>query len=518
MGRPTWQLIRRFRKWQRTTGRDREHASSPWRQPCGITSAARLLCHAPPRRIGREKLNAAGLRDSCDRVIDGGPVVRSNKAKREYSWRPRISGFPSELVASSRFSTNRGRIHPSNAVVARIVHRSGSVGTHMLKMTGTIATNDIVTDSSGLRSRLADSVLEQMAQEVNTGGGRPQLIDHDWTRLAGWVYHAWTEKEQATVRLCAEIAVPETAEEKQEARRRFDDYVRQMQEVRTQPYLHEISRWSCDCTAAWDVWCVYLHKKAIASEVAPTLKRMLDEDGLLDVGSCGFVGEAWIAAERHLLAPHRFLRASCSLPNPPNRDFLRALILARDNRPDLKIRLAIDCDLAGITESLKPFLERVFWWGPPFRGNPNAQPYGVTVHGPTELDELSGLLRTEFWWYGKEERTFEIEELVDRRLVGVHDGRDVYACRFIHSIFDARTGRPRHLDGAVRLYFADDWTARTDTHIDKFGKNAVRVKLWRVDGDLPLETWYSLIHMFFRENYTVPEYFGIDLPRRGMGI
>ena len=152
------------------------------------------------------------------------------------------------------------------------------------------------------------------------------------------------------------------------------------------------------------------------------------------------------------------------------------------------------------------------WWGPPFRGDPSRQPYGVTVHGPTRHDDLSGLLRTEFWWYGKDERTVEIEELVDRRLVDVHDGNAAYVCRFVHSIFDSSTGRPRHLDGAVRLYDDEGWTGRTGSHIDKFGKNATRVKLWRVDGDIPLETWYLLIHMFFRENSTVPEYFGLELP------
>jgi hypothetical protein len=82
--------------------------------------------------------------------------------------------------------------------------------------------------------------------------------------------------------------------------------------------------------------------------------------------------------------------------------------------------------------------------------------------------------------------------------------------RFVHSIFDSNTERACHLDGALRLYDHNLYEQRMFVIIDKFGKSADRLKLWRIDGDISHEDWFNLIHTFFRNNYMVAEYFGFD--------
>jgi len=93
--------------------------------------------------------------------------------------------------------------------------------------------------------------------------------------------------------------------------------------------------------------------------------------------------------------------------------------------------------------------------------------------------------------------------------VNVAEGAKV-GMRFIHSIFDPETKRPFHLDGAVRLYEDDLFEIRKYTTINKFGKNAIRLKLWQIDGDMSVENWFTLINTFFLNNFTIAEYFGIN--------
>jgi hypothetical protein len=178
----------------------------------------------------------------------------------------------------------------------------------------------------------------------------------------------------------------------------------------------------------------------------------------------------------------------------------------------IEVRLSLDEDVLAIPSSFQPMHEREYWWGPKFKGDPSAQLRGMTVHGPTKSDTLNGLIRTEFWWYGKNELTFEVEELIESSLP-LSNGEREKGMRFVHSIIDGKVSKSRHIDGAVRLYSSTQWDDRLATKLTEFGKKATRKKLWRVDGLLNHADWYDLVHTFFRGNYTIGEYFGFPDPK-----
>jgi hypothetical protein len=255
---------------------------------------------------------------------------------------------------------------------------------------------------------------------------------------------------------------------------------------------------------------VLLQAPGLVQAVLPSAYSQVDEDGLTVLRPEWINRNGMVSFEKFFLVPSRYFRPSFGLPNAPNRELLSSLGRLAKNATACEVRLAVDPDRLGILDSFKPMLQRDYWWGPPYTGNPRSQRHGMTVHGPTRYDHFNGLKRTEFWWYGKAESTLEIEE-IHNLVFRLDRERLAHGMRFIHSIFD-RNDLPRHLDGAVRLYDADLWNQRVQSKLSDFGKKARRMKLWRVDGSLALNDWYELIHMFFRGNYTIAEYFGLPSP------
>jgi len=274
-------------------------------------------------------------------------------------------------------------------------------------------------------------------------------------------------------------------------------------------HLHSIDH--VDAELASDSSCVYVAGNDILSRTVDIPGEQVDSEGLLVLDKFVAVGDGFIKQGPYLLVPHRCFRQSYSLHNHLNSEFFGALARAHREHPKLKVSIRLDGNVVGIPESLQKYEELDYWWGPKYKKNPNEIEYGEVVHGPTQHDIAYGRLKqTEFWWYGKERRTFEAEEVMEHPAKLIVAGQDWFAMRFVHSIFDPETKRPCHLDGAVRLYDDELFGMRKEKTIGKFGKLAERLKLWRVDGDMAVETWFTLINTFFRNNFSVAEYFGFS--------
>ena len=381
----------------------------------------------------------------------------------------------------------------------------------MKTATSVIATNDVITLADGSREVMADCALEDGARQINDGDGLPFLIEHDWLRPCGWTQRAWTEPDGIKLRLITESMLPESDDEVEMMNRRFNAHMSSWKKERTAPFEEFAKTLAVrNLELTFDTDSVFLEAPNLVRQVCPTALSESDKDGLMRVRKDAIDANGRLRDGRFSLVPSMLLRPSFGLPNAPNRELMTALLRLAKDSPACEVRLAIDQNRLGLPDSQHSMLQRDYWWGPHYRGSPVNQPYGLTVHGPTKYDQLNGLIRTEFWWYGKAERTFEVEELIDlpRRCNGKEVNR---ASRFVHSIFDG-DNVSRHIDGAIRLYPEHLWQQRTATKITEFGKRATRVKLWRVDGSVNIDRWYELIHMFFRGNYTIAEYFGLPSP------
>jgi hypothetical protein len=373
-----------------------------------------------------------------------------------------------------------------------------------------VATNDIITLADGMRECIADEALEDMAFQINASGGRPSLVEHDWSRPCGWASRAKTEREGQRLKLVVEYDVPETGSELEIVRRRISNYWRSEVAQRVEPFREFANTLGVPgISLNADLDCVLLQSPGILPKLCQHSLTNMDDDGLVPISRDVVDTRGFLKTGDYLLVPSEFLRPSFSLPNPVNGELLSILSKLATLPQERSVRVALDPNRLGIANSFKRSERRDYWWGPRYSGDPRAQTKGLTVHGPTAHDRLSGLIKTEFWWYGKREQTLEIEELVDMPWLE-HVSEKKRCSRFVHSVFfpDGRI----HLDGAVRIYTEDQWQLRLGQKITEFGKGATRVKLWRIDGELKTELWYDLIHMFFRGNYTVGEYFGLPDP------
>lgn len=75
-------------------------------------------------------------------------------------------------------------------------------------------------------------------------------------------------------------------------------------------------------------------------------------------------------------------------------------------------------------------------------------------------------------------------------------------------MIDNDTSIPVHLDGAIRAYSDEKMIERLDITIKDSNRDTIYTKIWRVDGNIPVEKWKELITHYYRDNMLVGEYFG----------
>jgi len=84
--------------------------------------------------------------------------------------------------------------------------------------------------------------------------------------------------------------------------------------------------------------------------------------------------------------------------------------------------------------------------------------------------------------------------------------------RYLHAVYDKKRHCITHLDGAVRIYTANELALRTTFHVRNSGKVGKRVKIFRTDRAIEPNLLANLIPAFFVWNYDVARYFGAPIP------
>lgn len=342
--------------------------------------------------------------------------------------------------------------------------------------------------------------------------GLPSNINHDRTRTIGWNRLSGIYLEPGKAYITNTLFCPENEDDRLHLNNLILEYNQRV-------YIHEredalktlkdkLGDTLSDNGRAAPLSAVAFEDKGIVARVFPELGELMDDDGLIGAQYLEAVRPGIFKRGEYLLFAHRYLRRSCSICNSLNGEFLDRFQKLHAERPDLALRIHLDPDVIGLAGTDEGEMEFAYWWGPHFDNDLSRIPLGVTRHQNDDQDKMySNVIFTEFGWYVQDgNKTLEIEEVCDRATI-LRDKQSYVGCRYVHSFLDQRTGLPIHLDGAIRAYTEEKILGRMDDNLKHVSRDSCYTKLWRIDGDLPVELWKELITHYFRDNMLVGEYF-----------
>ena len=341
--------------------------------------------------------------------------------------------------------------------------------------------------------------------------GTPMHRSHDRHRVDGWSRPLGLHLEPGLARLTGLCCRPEEQDEAESLELFTRRYLAQQVVENVEPHLpnlrQELAAFLTGDECPIHIEAAALFSPGLAERAFPAIFAQRDKDGLVPLPSLTAVAPGIYREGNLLLFAHSYLRRSLSRINTLNSPFLEKLHDIASN-DELAVRIRLDPDVIGLRSALQVALEFAHWWGPRFSNDLQSIPTGVTWHEADDRQRyFSGIHHTDFWWHEQNDlKTLECEEVLDIPSLGV--GRDVWGCRYVHSIVDPKTDLPNHLDGAIRLYDENRMVERLDVDLMHAGRHSDYTKLWRVDGPIALDRWKELITHHFRDNELVGEYLG----------
>lgn len=385
----------------------------------------------------------------------------------------------------------------------------------MMKLSGIYLTDQVAKDGSQFSLESLEDIVWKGHRE-----GRPTHIAHDMNRFCGWTKTKGLYMSHEMSYVLGETYIPETEDEIKQLMQYRDIYLNNGLRHQIEPYLERFIRVLNDCGFTKLDECKFFYKNIVVAKgdeliykIFPFIKEQLDNDGLISVRALltelTYIDQGVFQKKGTDLAImlHPYFRRSNSVYNNFNFGLIERLIeVYNDGNESVKVRL--DADVVGFVPSFVRGAEYDYWYGPHYSDDISSIKEGVTRHVSTDADRLySNIQFDEFVWEKKDnEYQFEMEEVIDAPHASA--SKECYLCRYIHSFYDFRQKSFRHFDGAVREYDLKLMCKRLDTNMDKMGHEAHYTKLFRMDGDVPLHTWKSIITQYMYEDPLVPEYFG----------
>lgn len=176
-------------------------------------------------------------------------------------------------------------------------------------------------------------------------------------------------------------------------------------------------------------------------------------------------------------------------------------------------RVRIDVDRFG-------YFERDTWYGAKFNKVISKIPDGnVKLCPPCDHPEdrisphFGYTYSLDFKWTTKDGiKSFQLEEFKTEKIKVIRDNKSVHPVRYIHAEFDMHTNAFRHFDGALHFYSPNEYIARKDSDFNYNTKNEYQIKtdstkLFKINGQIPVETWVELTSHFLYGNPLIFEYF-----------
>lgn len=363
---------------------------------------------------------------------------------------------------------------------------------------------------------IAFEALEQSIAK-NAIDGLPSLIDHDIHRPLGWIFPFGILIEPKISKTVGNFFVCDDEEDRKLIYPKIQDFWQRTHYENCKNYKDrfiELLNENYNEEGQFiEKGCVAYNLPNIAEKIFPSLFESADKNGLIylkDIlDNFNYEGSGIFKSKNgnFCIFCHQYFNRNLSILNNYNTYFIDEFIRLNSNN-DITLRIAIDKNLIGLSETYRGVLEFDYWWGPKFNNDISSIPDQVTRYESSDEQKFfSSVAGTEFWWKTDGvEKTLEIEEIREQPSLGI--GKESYGCRYIHSIYDNNKTEFIHFDGAIRLYSDEQILKRWEDSINKAGKNTTYTKLFRIDGKLELSDWKKLCILYYKGNPLLFEYFG----------
>lgn len=242
-----------------------------------------------------------------------------------------------------------------------------------------------------------------------------------------------------------------------------------------------------------------------------------DKDNLLKGlrDSLTYSKEGYFYKDKYVIPFHPWLRPHLS------GGFTDTLVRSRGQCTLTSLRMRIAEDKLIDASRYREYFTKAHIYGP--KGNslakllqdpsfPEIRSGTVTVHKQLDNNSLDAqdfpLDRIEVMWSAKNgTKTIKIEEVVTKCNRSARENSKILN-RYVHAIWDKGKQCFEHFDGAFRIYREESYQGRFDSTIKDNPKSGEYMKLFRLDGMVPLPIFEDLTVRYFHMNPLVLEYFG----------
>lgn len=249
-----------------------------------------------------------------------------------------------------------------------------------------------------------------------------------------------------------------------------------------------------------------------------------DKEGLVDFnfltkrfGRRPFA-KGFLYSDNFMLMAHPYFRRGFY----PNNNFAPRFIelFWSFKQDDIDTYISLDYDRVRINVDNSANIELDTWYGAQFNNEINSINDGVTkLRPPLDVDSFtnsflfSDVYSLDIKWETKDGiKSFQAEEFKTDKTKICKDGNEFFPVRYIHAEFDLEKNTFRHFDGAVHFYSSHEYYIRRESDFNYNSKNnfkikTISVKLFKMNGNISVDTWIEFTSHFLTGNPLVFEYF-----------
>lgn len=256
----------------------------------------------------------------------------------------------------------------------------------------------------------------------------------------------------------------------------------------------------------WDI--AVEEKKDLVFEKFPEIKKLLDEDGLIqvpyksDLNKNGFKYKG-----SYLIFEGAF-----------SRNFHLTQWLIKNWKNNFVLKLPINKNCLGIPETRRDMMLLAHWQGPKTLKHIRKSLAGkeFVVKGPSSFNAPL-MDKTEFLFNSRDNKWhLQIEELIPlegiefRPTINYLDKEYRFYTRYLHAITNKELSGCFHIDGGIRVYKTfENFTKRNQSELkdSNITSYSDRYKFFRIDSEEGIKSFQEIIGLFFEANPYILEFF-----------